>query len=141
MTETSWTPEELVTIADTQEVHVCSVRPDGSRSSGMTIWAVSVGGAVFIRSFIRSTDGPHKPWFRAAKNRGRGELVAGSSTYCVRFVDASDADRVPIDAEYRRKYRRSPAYNVGRAAGSMATLQLIPVRSATSPGDDDGLRR
>jgi hypothetical protein len=103
----------------------------------MTIWAVSAGGAVFIRS----TDGPHKPWFRAAKNRGRGELVAGSSTYRVRFVDASDADRVPIDAEYRRKYRRSPAYNVGRAAGSMATLQLYPVRSATSPGVDDGLRR
>jgi hypothetical protein len=137
VTNAPWTPEELANITATEEVHVSSARPDGSLSPGRTIWAVAVGGEVFIRS----TDGPHKPWFRAARNRGRGELVVGAACYPVRFVDASDADRVPIDAEYRRKYRRRAAYNVNRAAGSLATLQLVPVRPERLAGGHDGASR
>jgi hypothetical protein len=135
--DTTWTSEELANITTTEEVHVSSVRRDGSLSPGMTIWAVSVDGDVFIRS----TDGPHKPWFRAARNRRRGQLAVGAATYPVQFLDASDADRGPIDAEYRRKYRHRPAYNVNRAAGSLATLQLVPVRPERLTGGHDGSRR
>jgi hypothetical protein len=120
-----WTTAELTAIAEVGEVHVSSRRPDGSLSRGQTIWAVVVDGSVFIRS----TDGPDKPWFRAAKNRGVGCFQAGDLILDVTFDDVSDLDQGPIEAEYRRKYHRSPAYNVNRAAGSSATLRLLPQRN------------
>jgi hypothetical protein len=119
-----WTPAELAAISDVEEVHVSSRPADRSLSPGQTIWAVVVDGAVFIRS----TDGPEKPWFRAAKNRGVGQFQAGKAVFDVTFHDAADLDQDLIEAEYRRKYRHRPAYNVNRAAGSTATLRLLPVR-------------
>jgi hypothetical protein len=123
MTDGTWTPTVLELIGGTREVHVSSRRADGSFSRGQTIWAVAVGDSVFIRS----TDGPDKPWFVAAKVRQFGRLRASGSEFEVRFCDGSDRDQDAIDAEYRRKYRTSPAYNVDRAAGSRATLRLVPL--------------
>lgn len=124
MTTNKWTPAELATISSMEEVHVCSRRADGSMSPGQTIWAVVVDGSVFIRS----TDGPTKPWFRAARNRGTGRFNVSDSVFSVKFEDAGDIDQAPIEAEYRRKYRHRPEYNVNRAAGSTATLRLLPLR-------------
>jgi hypothetical protein len=112
-----WTVEQLDLVTSTGEVHVSSPCPDGTYSPGQTIWAVAVDGDVYIRS----TDGPIKAWYRAARNRGAGRLQVGSTTFDVTFTEPTD-DREPVDAEYRRKYRHSPAYNVNRAAGSTATL-------------------
>ena len=119
-----WTAAELAAISQTEEVHVSSRRRDGTMSDGRTIWAVVVDGSVFIRS----TDGPDKPWFRAAKNRGVGRLQVGNASFDVTFHHAAELDQSPIDAEYRRKYRHRPAYNINRAARSTATLQLLPQR-------------
>jgi hypothetical protein len=123
MTDGMWTPTALELIRRTREVHVSSRRADGGFTRGQTIWAVAVGDSVFIRS----TDGPGKPWFTAAKARGYGRLRASGSEFEVRFRDVSDRVQEAIEAEYRRKYRTSPAYNVNRAAGSRATLRLIPL--------------
>lgn len=120
-----WTPEQLDTIARTQEVHVRTRRPDGTYTRGQIIWAVVVNGDVFIRS----TDGPEKPWYRSAHARGVGQLRAGGQTFDVSFTDATAQERTPIDTEYRRKYRKSPLYNINRAAGSTATLRLLPLGS------------
>jgi len=119
-----WTAAELAAISAIEEVHVSSRRGDNTLSSGRTIWAVVVEGAVFIRS----TDGPDKPWFRAAKNRGVGRLRAGATGFDVTFHAVAGQEQSAIDAEYRRKYHHRPAYNINRAAGSTATLQLRPLR-------------
>ena len=119
-----WTADELAAISQTEEVHVSSPSGDGTLSGGRTIWTVVVDGAVFIRS----TDGPDKPWFRAAKNRGAGRLRVGEASFDVTFHPAAGLDQSVIEAEYRRKYRHCPAYNINRAAGSTATLQLLPQR-------------
>ena len=119
-----WTANELAAITNTEEVHVRSRRHDGSMSPGQTIWAVVVDGEVFIRS----TDGPDKPWFRAAQTRGSGQLRVGDSVLTVTFEDAGTVPQAPIDAAYRRKYLHRPAYNVNRAAGSTATLRIMPRR-------------
>jgi len=122
--DNQWMHAELAAVSAVEEVHVPSRRTDGSLSAGQTIWSVVVDGSVFIRS----TDGPDKPWFRAAKNRGVGRLRAGDSTFDVAFHDTAELDRTAIEAEYRRKYQQRPAYNVNRAARSTATLRLLPVR-------------
>ena len=75
--------------------------------------------------FIRSTDGPDKPWFRAARNRGAGRLKVGDASFAVTFHPADELDQSSIETEYRRKYRHRPAYNINRAAGSRATLRLL----------------
>jgi hypothetical protein len=46
----------------------------------------------------------------------------------VTFHPADELDQSSIEAEYRRKYRHRPAYNINRAAGSRATLRLLPQR-------------
>ena len=119
-----WTAAELAAISQTEEVHVSSRRRDGTMSDGRTIWTVVVDAAVFIRS----TDGPDKPWFRAAKNRGAGRLRVGNASFDVTFHHPTGLDQSAIDAEYRRKYRHRPTYNIDRAARSTATLQLLPQR-------------
>jgi hypothetical protein len=137
-----WADDDLDAINRTGEVVLSSRRSDGTLTRGMTIWAVVVDGSVFIRS----TDGPDKPWFRAALMRGRGRIEAGGRGVDIVFTDAADVDRAPIDEVYRRKYRPSPQYNVNRAASSMATLKLEPdpngserpARIASSPISGEG---
>lgn len=123
MTDRTWTPEELQLIRDTDEVRVSSRRADGTITHGNTIWAVAVGSS----AFVRSTDGPQKLWFRNARARGNGYLHLAGEQISVRFADAAAADQDEIEAAYRTKYRQRPAYNVNRAAGSRATLELVPV--------------
>jgi hypothetical protein len=123
MTNGKWSPTALELIRHAREVHVSSRRADGGLTRGQTIWAVTVGDSVFIRS----TDGPRKPWFKAAKARQFGRLRAAGSEFEVRFCDGSACDQDAIEAEYRRKYHTSPPYNVNRAAGSRATLRLVPL--------------
>jgi hypothetical protein len=123
-TDLGWTAAELAAISETEEVHVSSRRLDGTMSDGRTIWTVVVDGSVFIRS----ADGPDKPWFRAARNRGAGRLQVGDASFAVTFHPADELDQSSIEAEYRRKYRHRPAYNINRAAGSRATLRLLPQR-------------
>ncbi|MCU1407310.1 MAG: uncharacterized protein JWQ43_3613 [Glaciihabitans sp.] len=118
----NWATLDLDTISRTREVVLSSRRTDGTLTHGTTIWTVVVDGSVYTRS----SDGPEKPWYRRALTRGRGRLEAGGRTFDVVFTDAAGTGRTPIDAEYRRKYHRSPRYNINRAATSVATLQLSP---------------
>lgn len=91
--ERPWTSDELEQIRSTGEVHVSSRRDDGSYTSGQTIWAVVVGSRVFIRS----TDGPDKPWFRAARAHGAGRFRYSGGEALVAFRDAPDADENVIE--------------------------------------------
>ena len=119
-----WTAAELAAISAIEEVHVSSRRGDHTLSSGRTIWAVVVEGAVFIRS----TDGPDKPWFRAAKNRGAGRLHAGATGFDVTFHarggtgPVRDRRRVPAEVPPSPRLQHQPS------SRSTATLQLRPLR-------------
>ena len=118
-----WTPDELKQIQSTGEVHVSSRRDDGSYTRGQTIWAVVVGSRVFVRS----TDGPDKPWFRAARAHGAGRFRYSGGEVLVAFRDAPDIDQNVIEQTYRNKYRDSWQRSVDRAGSSRATLELIPL--------------
>lgn len=121
--ERPWTADELDQIQSTGEVHVSSRRDDGSYTRGQTIWAVVVGARVFVRS----TDGPDKPWFRAARAHGAGRFRYSGGEVLVAFHDTSDINENVIEQTYRAKYHGSPQRSINRAGSSRATLELVPI--------------
>ncbi|MBP9502931.1 MAG: DUF2255 family protein [Candidatus Promineofilum sp.] len=121
--ERPWTADELEQIQSTGEVHVSSRRDDGSYTRGQTIWAVVVGASVFVRS----TDGPDKPWFRAARAHGASRFRYSGGEVAVAFHDAPDIDENVIEQAYRAKYHGSRQRSIDRAGSSRATLELVPV--------------
>lgn len=121
--ERPWAADELTQIRQSGEVQVSSRRRDGSYTAGQTIWAVVVG----TRVFVRSTDGPDKPWFRAAKTRGAGRLRFSGREVPVAFRDPAHTDENDIEQTYRAKYRNSWQRSIDRAGSSRATLELVPI--------------
>ena len=130
-----WTAAELAAISATEEVHVSSLRGDGTLSEGRTIWTVVVDGAVFIRS----TDGPDKPWFRAAKNRGAGRLRVGDASFDVTFHHASragpvrDRGRVPPEVPPSPRLQHQPRGRVDGNAAAAAAARLNPHPAHSHP--------
>src|SRR4051812_2814924 len=99
MTST-WTTDDLTTLAAADEIDVAPRRPDGTTGPA-TIWIVRVGDDLCVRSY-RGSDGA---WYRTARRTGEGQVRAGSDARDVRFVPAGDdVDRAVIDDAYRRKY-------------------------------------
>lgn len=120
-----WTVEQASRIAAPQEVQVIIRRSDGALRRPTTIWIVSDGDRVFVRS----TNGRTAPWFRGATASVTGQIVSGGRPTEVTFAEAIDADLPTVDNAYRRKY--------GHYAGIVdhlvtpgprgATLQVRPV--------------
>lgn len=120
-----WTNDELGTIGTVDEVRVSSRRPDESMRPGITIWAVRVGDAIYIRSAYGATN----PWFRRALASGRGHFSASGVEKDVSFVVPPAALAADIDAEYHRKYDRYGAKIVRSVTGPQVvetTLQVVP---------------
>ena len=59
---TSWTADDLTSMARHDELGIASKRPDGSLRPFVTIWFVSLGDDVYVRS----AHGYDNPWFQRA---------------------------------------------------------------------------
>jgi hypothetical protein len=120
MTST-WTTDELTTLAAADEIDVAPRRPDGTTGPATTIWIVRVGEDLYVRSY-RGVDGA---WYRT----GDGQVRATSVERDVRFEPpGDDVDRAVIDEAYRRKYGRSSyvdAMVTDQAAAT--TLRLVAI--------------
>ena len=114
-----WTVEQASRIAAPQEVQVITGRSDGSRRRPTTIWIVSDGDRVFVRS----TNGRTAAWFRGATASGTGQIVSGGRPTDVTFTEAADADLPTVDSAYRQKY--------GHYAGIVDHLLTPGPRGAT----------
>jgi hypothetical protein len=122
---TAWTTEELAVIGQTDEVQIASYRPDGTLRPYVTIWAVRVGDAVFVRSAY----GPANPWFRRALASGTGRLRIGAVERDVTVEVPDAAVHVEVDAAYHAKYDRYGRGIVGTVVGEKVvevTLRLVP---------------
>lgn len=96
----AWTDADLEHIGGVDEVTVASRRPDGTLRPGVTIWAVRVGGNVYIRS----ARGHENPWFQRALRSGQGRLGVGATGRDVRF-EVPDADVAEaVTTAYHAKY-------------------------------------
>jgi hypothetical protein len=120
-----WAADELERIAGADEVGIASFRPDGSLRPFVTIWAVRVGGELFVRSAY----GYDNPWFQRALRSGRGRIRSGGVERDLTFEQPGPEFAGAVTAAYHAKYDRYGAAIVntvvsGEAARS--TLKLVP---------------
>jgi hypothetical protein len=118
-----WNPTELARIGGTQEVEVSSLREDGTLTKPVTIWAVTVGDDLFVRS-VRGDSGG---WWKAAEGRHEGRLEAGDVGVDVTWEDAVGEREEEIDAAYESKYGPSPHVDaINSDAAKATTIRVLP---------------
>jgi hypothetical protein len=120
-----WPADELHRIGNAEEVHVASIRRDGTLRRPVTTWVVRHGNDLYIRS-VRGRGGQ---WFRGAQERHEGWIRAGGVQKDISFADADQDLDGAIDAAFQAKYRRyaGPILDsVLTPEARSATLELIP---------------
>jgi len=125
---TEWTSEQLHAVDVADEVQVASLGAEGAQRRAVTIWAVRVADAVYIRS----ARGPQRGWFTHARTSGSGRFTAGPVERSVTFeaVDPQEtALHAQLDAAYHAKYDPYGPRIVGSVVGpiaAQATLRVTP---------------
>jgi len=121
----TWTPAQLATIADAEEIQISSHRPDGTLRPFVIIWAVASGDGVFVRSAYGRGNG----WYRRALTSGTGRIRTGGLESDVTFVQPDLDDQPGVDAAYLAKYARFTSIVKGIVGPELydVTLQLVPV--------------
>jgi hypothetical protein len=117
---TQWTNDQLDRLGRAEEVHIASVRRDGTLGKPVTVWAIRRGDDLYVRS-VR---GRKSHWFRGTQERHEGRIRAGGVQQDVTFVKADDDIEDEVDASYRAKYRRY--------AGSILNSVLTPEARSTT---------
>jgi hypothetical protein len=120
----SWSKDELLKIAETDDLHVSPFREDGRTYGTPTwIWSVVVNDALYVRAY----NGQNSRWYQAAVRQKAGRITAAGMTKEVTFepVDGPVNDR--IDDAYRAKYRSSPYLKpMISARARSATVKVVP---------------
>lgn len=121
----AWTGDELDRIGGADELHIASLRQDGTLRKPVTIWVVRVGGDLYVRSAY----GEEPAWLRGTRVRHEGRVRAGGIEKDVTFAPADPKAADGIDAAYWEKYRRHGAQYVDSVVTSEAratTIRLVP---------------
>ena len=125
----NWTSDELSRLDSEDEIHVSSVRRDGTARNPVTMWMVTDGDQVYVRS-VKGTEGT---WYRHVRATDLAQVTARGVAAEVSVEDASaDADLGNgLDAAYRTKYQRYAQRIVDSVltpAAKASTLRLTPRR-------------
>jgi hypothetical protein len=121
----TWSPQDLQSIAASEELQLASRRPDGSLRPFVTMWVVRAGDDLYVRSAY----GPGNPWYRRATASGAGRIRAGGIERDVSFAQAAAEAQDDIDAAYHAKYDQYGPRIVGSVVGPGAhrvTVRLVP---------------
>ena len=121
----AWTADQLARIGDAEELRLASRRNDATLRRFTTMWAVRVDRELYVRS----ADGPDRPWYRHALATGKGRIQADGIEADVRFAEANPDAQAAIDAAYHAKYDRYGPTIVGPVTGPAAhpvTIRLLP---------------
>ena len=124
----AWSPNELQSIARTDDFHISPLREDGKTYGTPTwIWSVVVDGDLYGRAY----NGQQSRWYQAALAQKAGRIRAAGMTKDVAFEPADGPINNRIDEAYRAKYGGSPYLSpmIGTRARS-ATVRVMPVRVA-----------
>jgi hypothetical protein len=120
---TAWTSEELDRIGSAHEMHIASVRRDGSLRKSVIVWMVRSGDDIYTRS----VNGRDAAWFRGTQIRHEGHIQAGGVDKDVTFVDVDGEVNDDLDVAYRRKYGNSMGANhIVMPEARAATIKLVP---------------
>jgi hypothetical protein len=122
----TWSPDELTRIAETDEMHIAGWRRDGTDRKPVTVWMVRLGDDIYTRS----VNGPEASWFRGTRASHEGHISVGGLDKRVEFVDVATDDPVndELDAAYRSKYRRytGPVASITSSLARSTTIKVIP---------------
>ena len=66
----AWTDDELDKIGAAEELQIASLRGDGTLRKPVTIWVVSLGDDLYVRS----VNGRTSAWFRGVQTRHEGRI-------------------------------------------------------------------
>ena len=122
----AWSPNELQSIARTDDLHISPFREDGKTYGTPTwIWSVVVDGDLYVRGY----NGQQSRWYQAALAQKAGRIRAAGMTKEVVFESVGGPINNQIDDAYRAKYAGSPylTHMIGRRARS-ATVRVTPVK-------------
>lgn len=132
MTTGAWTESDLADFEREDELELAPRRADGSLAKPRIVWAVRVGGAVYVRS----VNGAEGAWYRTVRKSHAGHVTIGSVNRDVRFADVAGPDGPSGDAEledridsaYRTKYARytGPVASITGAKARATTLRVLP---------------
>jgi hypothetical protein len=120
-----WSAEELSALEDAEELEIASRRPDGTLRGFVTIWAVRLGDAIYVRS----AHGPENPWFVRAKAAGEGRIRSGGLERDARFTAPGPEVADEVTALIHAKYDRFGAQYVDPIVSADAvrsTLRIDP---------------
>lgn len=122
----TWTPEQIETIAREEDFHLSADRPEGE-PKWVRIWGVTVGDRAYVRSF----NGTAGKWYNSALDSGSGHIAVGDiDATAVRFVPVDEADEdvnQAVDAAYRAQYEGSPyAVTMSTEPVRRNTLVVVP---------------
>jgi hypothetical protein len=127
---TQWTTDQLDRVGTAEEVHIASVRRDGTLRKPVTVWVVRLGDDLYVRS----VGGRSGHWFRGVHETKQGRIRAAGVQQDVAFVDGERDVNDEVDAAYRAKYRRyagSILNSVLTPEARSATIKIVP-RSTSS---------
>ena len=121
---TSWSPDDIVRIAATDDLHIAPFRSDGVTYGTPTwIWSVVVDGRLFVRAW----NGTRSRWYQSAIAQNAGRIAAAGDTFEVTFTPSDGALQDRIDAAYRDKYAGSSYLPPMLAPGPQAaTVEITP---------------
>ncbi|WP_128430755.1 DUF2255 family protein [Streptomyces cyaneus] len=121
---TTWTSDELDRIAGADELEMAPLRRNGTLRRPVPIWVVRAGDNLYVRSF----QGTHGGWWRAARASHEGHIRSGGVDKDVAFVEVADSEiNDRVDTAYRTKYGRfGGSYVNPMVAARSTTLQLVP---------------
>ena len=120
----TWSKDELRTIAEADDLHVAPFREDGVTYGTPTwIWSVAVDDALYVRAY----NGQKSRWYQAAVRQKAGRITAAGMTKEVAFEPVDGPIHDLIDNAYRAKYRGSSYLSpmIGAKARS-ATVKVMP---------------
>ncbi|MFL6353411.1 MAG: DUF2255 family protein [Bryobacteraceae bacterium] len=119
-----WPTEELGRIAENDDLHISPFREDGKTYGTPTwIWSVAVDGNLYVRSY----NGQHGRWYRAAMQQKAGQITAAGITKAVAFEPVNGLIQDRIDDAYRAKYKGRPYLSpMINSQARAATVKVTP---------------
>jgi hypothetical protein len=121
---TAWPKNELLKIAEADDLHISPFREDGETYGTPTwIWSVVVDGDLYVRAY----NGRNSSWYQAALRQKAGQIKTAGITKEVSFQPAAAAVNDHVDEAYRAKYAASPYLSpmISGTARS-ATVKITP---------------
>jgi len=118
----TWTPQELDSLARESEIRVAGRHRDGSARTLVTVWQVVVDGALYVRSVY----GANGQWYKGVSRYHEGFISWRGGTRPVTYIP-DHAQDAAIDAAYFQKYGNgAPSQQITSAEAKATTLRVEP---------------